>query len=151
MERKEGFEPSASNDGRYRMLLDAVTDYAIYMLDPNGIITSWNVGARLFKGYEEAEILGESFSRFYTDEDRKTGLPWRALETARREGKFEAEGWRVRKDGTKFWAYVVIHPIRDTDGNLVGFAKVTRDIMPNDVVDLTFLREAQAELGIKAR
>jgi PAS domain S-box-containing protein len=128
VERKEGFEPSASNDGRYRMLLDAVTDYAIYMLDPNGIITSWNVGARLFKGYEEAEILGESFSRFYTDEDRKTGLPWRALETARREGKFEAEGWRVRKDGTKFWAYVVIHPIRDNDGNLVGFAKVTRDL-----------------------
>jgi PAS domain S-box-containing protein len=110
------------------MLVDAVTDYAIYMLDPNGIITSWNAGARLFKGYEEAEILGESFSRFYTDEDRKTGLPWRALDIAKREGKFEAEGWRVRKDGTKFWAYVIIDPIRDNEGNLVGFAKVTRDL-----------------------
>jgi PAS domain S-box-containing protein len=128
VERKEGFEPSANNDWRYRMLVDAVTDYAIYMLDPNGIITSWNAGARLFKGYEEAEILGESFSRFYTDEDRKTGLPWRALDIAKREGKFEAEGWRVRKDGTKFWAYVIIDPIRDNEGNLVGFAKVTRDL-----------------------
>ncbi len=116
------------SDGRYRMLVDAVTDYAIYMLDPNGIITSWNSGARRFKGYEEAEILGESFSRFYTDEDRKNGLPWRALEIAKREGKFETEGWRVRKDGTKFWAYVVIDPIRDNEGNLVGFAKVTRDL-----------------------
>jgi PAS domain S-box-containing protein len=128
VQRKERFEASASNEGRYRMLVDAVTDYAIYMLDPNGIITSWNPGARRFKGYEEAEILGESFSRFYTDEDRGSGLPARALETARREGKFESEGWRVRKDGTRFWAYVVIDPIRDNAGNLVGFAKVTRDL-----------------------
>lgn len=128
MERKERFEASAANDGRYRMLVDAVTDYAIYMLDPNGIITSWNPGARRFKGYEEAEILGESFSRFYTEEDRKNGMPSRALEIAKREGKFETEGWRVRKDGTRFWAYVVIDPIRDNEGNLLGFAKVTRDL-----------------------
>jgi PAS domain S-box-containing protein len=125
---KERFEASITSDGRYRMLVDAVTDYAIYMLDPNGIVTSWNAGARRFKGYEEAEILGESFSRFYTDEDQKTGLPWRALEIAEREGKFEAEGWRVRKDGTQFWAYVVIDPIWDNEGNLLGFAKVTRDL-----------------------
>jgi len=109
------------------MLIDAVTDYAIYMLDPRGIITSWNPGARRFKGYQEAEIFGEHFSRFYTDEDRRAGLPQRALEIAEREGKFESEGWRVRKDGTKFWAYVVIDPIRDHTGALVGFAKVTRD------------------------
>jgi PAS domain S-box-containing protein len=110
------------------MLVDAVTDYAIYMLDPKGIITSWNPGARRFKGYEEAEILGESFSKFYTDEDRKAGLPQRALQTAEREGKFENEGWRVRKDGTRFWAYVVIDPIRDSSGKLIGFAKITRDL-----------------------
>jgi PAS domain S-box-containing protein len=128
VQRKERFEASSPSDGRYRMLVDAVTDYAIYMLDPNGIITSWNPGARRFKGYEEAEILGESFSRFYTEEDRKNGLPSRALEIAKREGKFEIEGWRVRKDGTKFWAYVVIDPIRDNEGKLLGFAKVTRDL-----------------------
>ena len=128
MEHKERFEASQSDEGRYRMLVDAVTDYAIYMLDPDGTITSWNPGARRFKGYEVSEILGENFSRFYTDEDRKSGLPQRALEAAKREGKFESEGWRVRKDGTKFWAYVVIDPIRDSSGKLVGFAKITRDL-----------------------
>ena len=120
------------------MLVEAVTDYAIYMLDPTGIVTSWNPGARRFKGYQESEILGEHFSRFYTEEDRNSGLPQRALETAAREGKFENEGWRVRKDGSRFWAYVIIDPIRDIDGKLVGFAKVTRD--------LTERREAEAEL-----
>ena len=120
------------------MLVEAVTDYAIYMLDPTGIVTSWNPGARRFKGYQESEIIGEHFSRFYTDEDRKTGLPQHALEIAAREGKFENEGWRVRKDGSRFWAYVIIDPIRDNGGRLVGFAKVTRD--------LTERREAQAEL-----
>ncbi len=128
MERKKPFKASSIGEDRYRILVDAVTDYAIYMLDPHGIITSWNPGAKRFKGYDEAEILGESFSRFYTDEDRKTGLPFRALRIAEREGKFESEGWRVRKDGTKFWAYVVIDPIRDDAGNLIGFAKVTRDL-----------------------
>jgi PAS domain S-box-containing protein len=128
VERKERFEAATTTEGRYRMLIEAVTDYAIYMLDPDGIITSWNPGARRFKGYEEAEILGENFSRFYTDEDRRAGLPQRALQIAEREGKFESEGWRVRKDGTKFWAYVVIDPIRDRTGALVGFAKITRDL-----------------------
>ena len=98
------------------------------MLDPTGIVSSWNPGAQRFKGYAESEILGEHFSRFYTEEDRATGLPQRALETAAREGKFEAEGWRVRKDGTRFWAHVVIDPIRDPHGNLIGFAKITRDL-----------------------
>jgi PAS domain S-box-containing protein len=119
---------TTSQEGRFQLLVDAVTDYAIYMLDPTGIIASWNSGAQRFKGYVESEILGEHFSRFYTDEDRATELPRRALETAVREGKFEAEGWRVRKDGTHFWAHVVIDPIRDARGNLLGFAKITRDL-----------------------
>ncbi len=119
---------TAPDKERFQLLVDAVTDYAIYMLDPNGIIASWNSGAQRFKGYIESEILGEHFSRFYTDEDRASGLPQRALETALREGKFESEGWRVRKDGTRFWAHVVIDRIIDGKGNLVGFAKITRDL-----------------------
>jgi PAS domain S-box-containing protein len=120
--------PSDINERRFRLLVEAVTDYAIYMLDPSGIVTSWNPGAERFKGYRAAEIIGKHFSRFYTEEDRATGLPARALETAAREGRFEHEGWRVRKDGTRFWAQVVIDPIREPSGELVGFAKVTRDI-----------------------
>ncbi len=121
-------EPTPSQERRFQLLIDAVTDYAIYMLDPTGIVASWNPGAQRFKGYAESEIIGEHFSRFYTDEDRATDLPRRVLETASREGKFEAEGWRVRKDGTRFWAHVVIDPIRDSRGNLIGFAKITRDL-----------------------
>ena len=113
---------------RYRVLVEAVTDYAIYMLDPSGIVSSWNAGAQRFKGYAPEEIIGQHFSRFYTEEDRASGLPARALETSAREGKFEAEGWRIRKDGTRFWAHVIIDPIRDTSGALTGFAKVTRDL-----------------------
>ena len=138
LEYQDRFEVAQSADGRYRMLVEAVTDYAIYMLDPTGVISSWNPGARRFKGYEESEIIGEHFSRFYTDEDRASGLPQRALETAAREGKFESEGWRVRKDGSRFWAYVIIDPIRDGSGKLLGYAKVTRD--------LTERRAAEAEL-----
>jgi PAS domain S-box-containing protein len=138
LERTERFEAAQSAEGRYRMLVEAVTDYAIYMLDPKGIVSSWNPGARRFKGYDESEIIGEHFSRFYTEEDRQTELPRRALETAEREGKFESEGWRVRKDGSRFWAYVIIDPIRDSEGKLVGFAKVTRD--------LTKRRAAEADL-----
>lgn len=119
---------SAIDDGRFRLLIDAVVDYAIYMIDPDGVITSWNAGARRFKGYEEAEILGQHFSRFYTEEDRFKGMPQRALDTAAREGRFEGEGWRVRKDGTRFWCHVVIDPIHDPNGRLLGFAKITRDL-----------------------
>ena len=96
------FDESLTADGRYRLLVDAVTDYAIYMLNVDGIVSSWNPGARRFKGYEEAEIVGQHFSRFYTPEDRATGLAERALAAARDEGKFEGEGWRVRKDGERF-------------------------------------------------
>ena len=96
---------------------------AIYLLDPVGRVTNWNTGAQRFKGYTEGEIVGEHFSRFYTEEDRETGLPKRALEIAASEGRFEREGWRVRKDGTRFWAHVVIDPIRDDKGDLIGFGK----------------------------
>jgi len=128
MERKDRFDASMSPDGRARMLIEAITDYAIYMLDEDGIISSWNPGAQQLKGYDESEILGEHFSRFYTEADREAGLPQRALETAAREGKFEGEGWRCRKDGARFWASIVIDPIKDASGDLVGYAKITRDL-----------------------
>ncbi|MBV9395058.1 MAG: PAS domain S-box protein [Methylobacteriaceae bacterium] len=128
MERAERLESFVSDDGRYRLLVDAVSDYAIYMLDPAGIVSSWNAGARRFKGYEPSEILGQHFSRFYTEEDRASGLPERALRTAASEGRFEHEGWRVKKDGSRFWAHVVIDPIRDPSGKILGYAKVTRDL-----------------------
>ena len=128
MKQSDRLEASLSDDGRYRLLVEAVTDYAIYMLDPKGVVTSWNPGAERFKGYTADEIIGQHFSRFYSEEDRKSGLPARALETAAREGKFENEGWRIRKDGTRFWAYVVIDPIRSTSGEIVGYAKITRDL-----------------------
>jgi PAS domain S-box-containing protein len=116
------------DEDRYRLLIDSITDYAIYMLDKDGYVVSWNPGARRFKGYESPEIIGQHFSRFYTDADRKRGLPALALKAARENGRFEGEGWRVRKDGTRFWVNVVIDPIIDASGNLLGFAKVTRDL-----------------------
>jgi PAS domain S-box-containing protein len=128
MEQSGRFAESLSDDGRYRLLIEAVTDYAIYMLDPTGIVSSWNPGAQRFKGYTPSEIIGQHFSRFYTPEDQKRGIPALALATAVNEGKFESEGWRVRKDGSRFWAYVVIDPIRTPTGEVVGFAKITRDL-----------------------
>jgi len=118
----------ARSEEQFRLLIQGVTDYAIYMLDPEGRISSWNAGAERIKGYAPAEIIGEHFSRFYTDEDRAAGLPAIGLATAARVGRFENEGWRVRKDGTRIWAHVVIDAIRDDAGGLTGFAKVTRDI-----------------------
>ena len=112
---------------RFQSLVDAVKDYAIYMLDPDGHVISWNSGAERFKGYSELEILGRHFSCFYTPDDIAADLPRHALATARLEGHFETEGWRIRKDGSRMWAHVVIDPIYDND-KLVGFAKVTRDI-----------------------
>lgn len=120
--------PLPAAEDRYKLLIDSVVDYAIYMLSPVGEIISWNAGARRFKGYEDHEILGQSFARFYTDEDRSAGLPQKALASAAKHGKFENEGWRVRKDGSRFWCHVVIDPIRAPGGELVGFAKVTRDL-----------------------
>ncbi|CAB3739119.1 PAS domain-containing sensor histidine kinase [Paraburkholderia rhynchosiae] len=112
----------------FRILVQGVTDYAIFMLSPAGVVTSWNVGAERIKGYKQSEIVGEHFSRFYTDEDKAAGAPAQILATAAMEGRAEREGWRVRKNGSRFWAHVVVDAIRDGDGSLIGFAKVTRDI-----------------------
>ncbi|MFC3124911.1 EAL domain-containing protein [Pseudoroseomonas globiformis] len=116
------------HDTLYRLLVQEVTEYAIYMLTADGIVASWNAGAERFKGYRAAEILGRSFAEFHTPEDRAAGLPQQALATARAEGKFEGEGWRLRKDGSRFRAHVVIDAVHDTSGRLLGFAKITRDI-----------------------
>ncbi|TXC63049.1 PAS domain-containing sensor histidine kinase [Sphingosinicella ginsenosidimutans] len=123
---------------QFRALVQSVHDYAIFMLDADGYVASWNPGAERIKGYKAGEIIGQHFSRFYTEEDRANGEPARALATAGNEGKFEKEVWRCRKDGSRFWASVVIDPIRDDDGTVIGFAKITRDI--------TERRDAQQEL-----
>ena len=141
------FASSQTEDGRYRLLIEAITDYAIYMLDPNGFVTSWNSGAERLKGYAPGEIIGQHFSRFYTQPDRDTDLPTFALQTALRDGKFEAEGWRVRKDGTQFWAYVVIDPIHLEGGELVGFAKITRDLTERKAAE-DALRKSQEEFRL---
>jgi PAS domain S-box-containing protein len=112
----------------FRILVQGVTDYAIFMLSPAGVVTSWNIGAERIKGYSQAEIVGEHFSRFYTDEDKAAGLPAQILAAAAKTGRAEREGWRLRKDGSRFWAHVVVDAIRDAEGSLIGFAKVTRDI-----------------------
>jgi PAS domain S-box-containing protein len=112
----------------FRLLVEAVTDYAIFMLSPAGNVVSWNPGAERIKGYTHGEIVGQNFSRFYVEEDRQAGVPLRAIEAAANAGKYEAEGWRVRKDGSRFWASVVINAIRHPTGQLMGFAKVTRDL-----------------------
>jgi PAS domain S-box-containing protein len=137
-EKKAAERALYASEQQFRMLVQGVRDYAIYMLDPQGRVTNWNAGAEQIKGYTADEIVGEHFSRFYTEEDRANGEPARALETALREGRYEREAERVRKDGTRFWASVVLDPIRDETGELIGFAKVTRDI--------TEQRRAQDEL-----
>jgi PAS domain S-box-containing protein len=125
------------SERNFRLLVEGVSDYALYMLDPTGVVTSWNVGGQRIKGYAPAEIIGQHFSRFYTEVDRANGKPLRALRIACEQGRYEEEGWRVRKDGSFFWASVIIDPIYE-DGKLVGFAKITRDI--------TERREAQLKL-----
>lgn len=125
---------------QFRLLVQGVTDYAIYMLDPDGIVASWNAGAQRIKGYAPDEIMGAHFSTFYLEEDRAGGEPQRALEAARRQGRFAAEGWRLRKGGIRFRASVVIDAIHDDDGKLIGFAKITRDITERE--------EAQRELEV---
>jgi PAS domain S-box-containing protein len=115
-------------EDRFRLLIEEVRDYAIFMLDPAGRVTSWNRGAQQIKGYREEEIIGQHFSAFYPEDDRRAGKPEKELEIAAREGRVEDEGWRVRKDGSMFWASVVITALRDASGQLIGFGKVTRDI-----------------------
>ena len=116
------------SEERFRLLVEGVQDYAIYSLDPQGVITSWNSGARRIKGYMAEEVVGRHFSSFYTPEDVERGLPAKVLQIAREEGHYQGEGWRIRKDGSKFWSNVVITPLRDGTGNLIGFSKITRDV-----------------------
>jgi PAS domain S-box-containing protein len=116
------------SEQRFKILVEGVSDYAIYMLNSEGNVTNWNAGAMRIKGYTADEVIGQHFSRFYTPEEREQGMPARALEIAATTGKYEAEGRRQRKDGSQFWASVVIDRILDANGKLVGFAKITRDI-----------------------
>ncbi|MGO9836578.1 MAG: ATP-binding protein [Polyangiaceae bacterium] len=127
-QRHAARERLLASEARFHHLVDAVTDYAIFMLDPTGHVATWNPGAKRTKGYDAEEIIGRHFSAFYTPEDREAGKPDRILEILRRDGRFEDESWRVRKDGTRFWANVVITALRDAKGELIGFAKVTRDL-----------------------
>ena len=137
-ERNEAAEALKESERHFRLLVNGVTDYALYMLDPNGIVTNWNAGGQRIKGYLPQEIIGQHFSRFYSPADQAAGRPARALRLALENGRYDEEGWRVRKDGTFFWASVVIDPIRDDEGKLLGFAKITRDISER--------REAQLNL-----
>ena len=130
---------TAAHD-RFQLLVQSVVDYAIYMLDPNGFVTSWNAGAERIKGFQTEEIVGKHFSTFYTEDDREAGLPQKVLATARKEGKYEGEGWRVRKDGTRFWASVVVDRINDSSGKLIGFAKITRDMTERRAAEQALLQ-----------
>ncbi len=134
------------SEQRFRLLVQGVRDYAIYMLGADGQVTSWNVGAELIKGYKADEIVGHNFSRFYTEEDRARGEPARALAIALSKGKYESEARRVRKDGTLFWAHVVIDPIHDESGEHIGFAKITRDVTARREADFA-LQDLQSELA----
>src|SRR5256885_238073 len=127
-----------SEDRQLALLVNQATDYAIFVLDPDGYVQTWNPGAERTTGYRSEEIIGRHFSRFYTDEDNERGRPADALRIAVPAGRCEEEGWRLRKDGTRFWASVTITAVRDEEGRLTGFAKVTRD--------LTERRRTQREL-----
>ncbi len=142
--KEERFLASLTEDGRYRLLVDAITDYAIYMLHLDGQVSSWNPGARRLKGYEASEIIGHHFSRFYTPEDRVAGLPAKALAMARKDGRYASEGWRVRKDGRRFWAAVVIDAIRTPEGEMVGYAKITRDLTEKHEAETALNRAREA-------
>lgn len=137
-ERQQARADLEASESQFRLLVSNVTDYALYMLTPDGIVANWNAGGERIKGYSPVEIIGQSFARFYTPADQAAGKPARALKIAEESGHYVEEGWRVRKDGSFFWASVVIDPIRDNHGKLVGFAKITRDISER--------REAQQKL-----
>lgn len=144
-EKKSAETQLRQSEERFRLLIQGVKDCAIYMLDPTGHVTNWNAGAAKIKGYTSNEIVGQHFSRFYTEPDRAAGEPERALKTALSEGKYEREAWRVRKDGGLFWAHVLIDPIHDDEGHHIGFAKVTRDMSEKKKADQE-IAEAQYSL-----
>ncbi|HEY4115020.1 MAG TPA: PAS domain S-box protein [Rhizomicrobium sp.] len=143
-------EALRESERQFRLLVAGVTDYALYMLDPNGVITSWNAGAQRIKGYRADEIIGHHYSRFFTPTDRAAGMPLRALATALHEGRYEAEGWRVRKDGSLLWVNAIIDAIRDEHGQLIGFAKITRDITERREAQIA-LQKSQEQLAQSQR
>ena len=134
------------SERHFKLLVQSVTDYAIYMLDPTGIVASWNAGAERIKGYKPHEIMGRNFAEFFTPEDREAGVPLIALKTATEHGRYESEGWRLRKDGTRFWVLAVIDAVRDEQGHLLGFAKITRDMTEKREAQLR-LERAQGQLA----
>src|ERR1700736_1310255 len=134
------------SEERLRLFVEAVKDCAIYTLDPEGRVTSWNQSAERIKGYAASEIIGNNFSRFFTEEDLQEGKPQQELQIAAEQGQFETEAWRVRKDGSRFWANVVLTAIKDDKGELIGFAKVTRDFTER-MRGEEALRRANAELA----
>jgi rsbT co-antagonist protein RsbR len=138
-------EGALGSEQDYRLLVESVKDYAILMLDPQGYVVTWNEGARRFKGYDAAEVIGKHFSIFYPKEDIERGKPELELKVATEQGRFEDEGWRVRKDGSQFWANVIITALRDADGNLRGFGKVTRDLTERKQAEEALAQRAAAE------
>src|SRR5882762_2453869 len=153
--REEGFLLSEiawhQREEPFRLFVESVQDYAIFMLDPEGRIVTWNAGAERAKGYKASEIIGRHFSSFYSAEDVRAGRPQRLLDLALREGRVEDEGWRVRKDGSQFWANVTITAVRDAAGKLIGFGKVTRDLTAHRRADLALRHsEERSRLFIEA-
>jgi PAS domain S-box-containing protein len=149
-ETLRGTQEWAIDDDPFRLLVESVRDYAIFILDPRGHVVTWNLGAERFKGYRADEILGRHFSIFYPPDDVAAGKPERELVEAAREGRLEDEGWRVRKDGSRFWANVVITPLRRSDGKLRGFAKVTRDLTARREAERTALALAAEQAARRA-
>lgn len=150
-ERHAAIEALRQSEERFRLLMECVVDYAIFMLDVDGYIVSWNAGAERIKGYTEQEIIGQHFSAFYTEEQRAAGHPAEVLAAATRDGRYEEENWRVRKDGTRFWANVVVTALRDATGTLQGFAKVTRDLTERRQVEAERQQRAAAEAAAQMR
>ena len=144
----EAYERLRQNERRFRLLVNGVTDYAIFMLDEKGYVANWNAGAARIKGYTAEEVVGQHFSIFYTPEDRAAGVPDRVLKTARRDGRYEAESWRVRKGGERFWANVVIDAVRDDQGAIVGFAKITRDFTERRKAEEALIESERFARGI---
>jgi len=150
-ERWRASEERYHEDTKFRLLVENARDYAIFMLDPSGHVATWNEGAQRIKGYTAREIIGQHFSKFYLDEESRTGKCERELEIAMREGRFEEEGWRVRKDGTRFWANVVIAPLRDYRGTHIGFSKITRDLTERRAAELDRLSLARTQEALRLR
>jgi len=149
--RRAAEEALRRSEERLRLMVDAVKDYAIFMLSPEGKVATWNAGAERIKGYRAEEVLGQSIETFYPEEERGTGKAARELEAAARDGRFEEEGWRVRKNGARFWANVILSAVRDSAGTLLGFTKITRDLTERRKLDQEQLRAAQADEAIRLR